>query len=90
MRLPATTEEELSRLYSGRDFAHFLELRSITTCALQTEGDFRQVVVDYAVEAAARGAVYLEGSFSQPSERGALCDEETRERLRELGDPFAW
>jgi aminodeoxyfutalosine deaminase len=40
----------------------------LTTNALQHAGDFRQVVVDYAEEAASHGAVYLEGIFS-PAER---------------------
>ena len=35
-----------------------------------TREDFRQVVVDYAAEAAAHGAVYVEGIFS-PAERVA-------------------
>jgi aminodeoxyfutalosine deaminase len=77
LRLPAETQQELTALYSYRDFLHFLELWSLTTCALQTERDFRQVVLDYAVEAAAHGAVYLEGIFS-PAERvvtGASWDE---------------
>lgn len=48
----------------------------MTTSALQPERDFRQVVVDYATEAASRGAVYLEGIFT-PVERvgGASWDE---------------
>jgi len=33
--------------------------------ALQTADDFRQVVVDYAAEAAGLGAVYIEGIFSR-------------------------
>ena len=40
----------------------------LTTNALRTAKDFRQVVVDYAEEASAHGAVYIEGIFS-PSER---------------------
>jgi aminodeoxyfutalosine deaminase len=40
----------------------------LTTNALRTEADFRQVVTDYAAEAAAHGAVYVEGIFS-PAER---------------------
>jgi aminodeoxyfutalosine deaminase len=66
--LPAETEEELARLYEFRDFGHFIEVWVLTTNALRSEEDFRQVVVDYAAEAAAQGAVYLEGIFS-PSER---------------------
>jgi aminodeoxyfutalosine deaminase len=66
--LPAETEEGLADLYDFRDFAHFIEVWILTTNALRTEKDFRQVVVDYAAEAASHGAVYLEGIFS-PGER---------------------
>jgi aminodeoxyfutalosine deaminase len=66
--LPADTVEGLAELYAFRDFRHFIEVWILTTNALQTEEDFRQIVVDYAAEAAAHGAVYLEGIFS-PAER---------------------
>jgi aminodeoxyfutalosine deaminase len=66
--LPADTEEGLAELYDFRDFAHFIEVWILTTNALRTAEDFRQVVVDYAAEAASFGAVYLEGIFS-PGER---------------------
>jgi aminodeoxyfutalosine deaminase len=66
--LPAETEDELAELYDFRDFAHFIEVWILTTNALRTAEDFRQVVVDYAAEAASFGAVYLEGIFS-PGER---------------------
>jgi aminodeoxyfutalosine deaminase len=66
--LPAETEEELAAIYHFRDFRHFIEVWVLTTNALRTEADFRQVVVDYAEEAASHGAVYFEGIFS-PSER---------------------
>src|SRR3954466_13138408 len=66
--LPAETEEELQALYDFRDFTHFIEVWILTTNAMRTEQDFRQVVVDYAEEAASHGAVYLEGIFS-PAER---------------------
>jgi aminodeoxyfutalosine deaminase len=66
--LPGETEEEVAALYEFRDFAHFIEVWVLTTNALQKADDFRQVVVDYAGEAAAHGAVYLEGIFS-PAER---------------------
>ena len=62
--------DDLESLYRFRDFAHFIEVWILTTNALRTEEDFRQVVVDYAEEAAAHGAVYLEGIFS-PAERVA-------------------
>ncbi len=66
--LPADTEEGLEALYEFRDFAHFIDVWILTTNALRTEDDFRQVVVDYAREAASHGAVYVEAIFS-PSER---------------------
>jgi aminodeoxyfutalosine deaminase len=66
--LPADTEEEIAALYEFRDFAHFIDVWVLTTNALQKADDFRQVVVDYAAEAASHGAVYVEGIFS-PAER---------------------
>jgi len=75
--LPADNEDQLSELYQFRDFEHFLELWLMTTRAVQTEEDFRQVVVDYAAEAVGHGAVYIEGIFT-PAERvggGASWDE---------------
>jgi aminodeoxyfutalosine deaminase len=66
--LPAETEAGLAQLYEFRDFAHFIDVWILTTNALRTEEDFRQVVVDYAAEAASHGAVYVEGIFS-PGER---------------------
>ena len=59
---------DLEALYRFRDFRHFIEVWILTTNALQTEDDFRRMVVGYAAEAAAHGAVYLEGIFS-PAER---------------------
>jgi aminodeoxyfutalosine deaminase len=89
--LPADTPEEIRDLYRYRDFDHFIEVWILTTNALQTAEDFRQVVVDYAAEAARHGAVYIEGIFS-PIERtwrgvswdalfGGYCDgaQEARE-----------
>jgi aminodeoxyfutalosine deaminase len=66
--LPSDTVEGLERLYEFTDFAHFLQVWILTTHCLRTAADFRQVVVDYAAEAASFGAVYLEGIFS-PCER---------------------
>ena len=66
--LPVSTEAELTALYDFRDFNHFIEIWVLTTNALRRDEDFRQVVVDYAREAAAHGAVYIEGIFS-PAER---------------------
>jgi aminodeoxyfutalosine deaminase len=56
--LPADSVHGLALLYQYRDFAHFLQTWQLTTRALRTERDFRQVVVDYAAEAASHGAVY--------------------------------
>lgn len=76
--LPASTESELAELYRFRDFAHFIRVWTMTTHALRTERDFREVVVTYAAEAARHGAVYIEGIFSPPSpcataRRGTRC-----------------
>jgi aminodeoxyfutalosine deaminase len=66
--LPADTVEGLASLYEFRDFRQFIEVWILTTNALKKEADYRQMVVDYAAEAASHGAVYLEGIFS-PAER---------------------
>ncbi|HEU5477813.1 MAG TPA: adenosine deaminase [Gaiellaceae bacterium] len=69
--------DDLESLYRFRDFAHFIEVWILTTNALRTETDWRQMVVDYAGEAASHGCVYLEGIFS-PAERvrrGCAWDE---------------
>lgn len=66
--LPADTAEGVAALYDFRDFAHFIEVWVLTTNALSETEDFRQVIVDYAAEAASHGAVYFEGIFS-PAER---------------------
>jgi aminodeoxyfutalosine deaminase len=60
--------DNLESLYRFRDFAHFIDVWILTTNALRTAEDFRQVVTDYAAEAASHGAVYLEAIFS-PAER---------------------
>jgi aminodeoxyfutalosine deaminase len=77
LTLPATDVDELTELYRFRDFDHFIELWTMTTHVIRTDADFRQVVVAYAREAAAHGAVYVEGIFT-PAERvlgGASWDE---------------
>jgi aminodeoxyfutalosine deaminase len=66
--LPADSEEGIAALYEFRDFAHFIDVWVLTTNALQRAEDFRQILVDYAAEAASHGAVYLEAIFS-PAER---------------------
>lgn len=65
-QLPADTVEGLTELYRFTDFRHFIEVWKLTTNCLRTAEDFRQVVVDYAAEAASFGAVYVEGIFSPP------------------------
>lgn len=75
--LPANTVEGLAELYRFRDFNHFISVWVMTTGALRTAEDFRQVVVDYAEEAARYGAVYVEGIFSpaEPVARGVPWEE---------------
>jgi aminodeoxyfutalosine deaminase len=75
--MPADSVEEMARLYKFRDFPHFLQVWMLTTGALRTEQDFRQVVVDYAAQAASHGAVYLEGIFTpaEPVGRGVPWEE---------------
>lgn len=62
-RLPVDTEAELRELYEFTDFSDFIRVWVMTTGCLRTADDFRQIVVDYAAEAAGFGAVYLEGIF---------------------------
>lgn len=62
--LPVQTAEELRAFMRFRDFDHFIESWFATTPALQTEQDYRELVVDYARRAQERGAVYLEAIFS--------------------------
>jgi aminodeoxyfutalosine deaminase len=52
------------------DYEHFIDMWLLTTAAVRTETDFRQIVVAYAEDAAPHGAVYLEGIFT-PVERVA-------------------
>src|SRR5258708_15987036 len=61
--LPADSAAGLAGLYEFRDFAHFIEIWILTTRALPTQPDFPQVVVYYPGEAAAPGALYLQGTF---------------------------
>ena len=75
--LPVSTVEELRDLYRFRDFAHFIQTWILVTSTLRTADDFREILVDYAEEAAGYGAVYLEAIFS-PAERvrrGATWDD---------------
>ena len=67
--------DDLESLYAYRDFRHFIETFELTAGALQRYDDFRQIVVDYAAEASAHGAVYLEGIFVPGFWRGLDTDE---------------
>jgi aminodeoxyfutalosine deaminase len=67
--------DDLASLYRFRDFTHFVEVFELTTGALQRYDDFRRIVVDYAAEAAAHGAVYLEAIFTPGLWRGLDTDE---------------
>ena len=67
--------DDLESLYRFRDFSHFIEVFELTAGALKRHDDFRQVVVDYAAEAAGHGAVYLEAIFAPGLWRGLDTDE---------------
>lgn len=62
--LPADTVAGLQALYEFTDFEDFIRVWLMTTGCLRTADDCRQVVVDYAAEAAGFGAVYVEGIFA--------------------------
>jgi aminodeoxyfutalosine deaminase len=68
--LPTDSVGGLRSLFQFRDFNHFVEVWILVTNAMRHADDFRQLVVDYAGEAARHGAVYIEGIFS-PIERAA-------------------
>jgi len=74
---PAQTVEALAELYRFRDFRHFLDVWTLSTAAFLHADDFREIVVDYAEEAAGHGAVYLEAIFSpaEPASRGVPWEE---------------
>lgn len=82
--LPADTVEGIASLYDFADFSHFIDVWLLTTSVLRTAEDFRQIVVDYAAEAASFGAVYLEGIFS-PGQHVEL----QRLRFDEIFEGFA-
>jgi aminodeoxyfutalosine deaminase len=75
--LPVETVEELRELYRFRDFDHFIKTWLLATSVLRTADDFRRITVEYAAEAKAQGAVYIEGIFSptQQARRGVDLDE---------------
>ena len=63
--------DDLESLYRFRDFAHFIEVWILTTNALRTAEDFRQVVVDYAAEAASHGCRLPRGDLQPGRARPA-------------------
>ena len=67
VKLPAHTVGGLERFCRFSGFDRFIEVWVKTTGVLRHDGDFRQVVVDYAGELAAQGCRYAEPLFS-PSE----------------------
>ena len=71
--LPADTVEELEQLYVFRDFEHFIELWIMTTHAIRTEADFREIVVAYTHEAATPVPCTSRASSRRPSASWAAC-----------------
>lgn len=55
--------DDLESQFRYRDFPHFLEVFQLVANSLQHYDDFREVVVAYAEEAAAHGALYIEAIF---------------------------
>jgi len=92
VELAAETPQELAALLQFQNFDDFIEAFLVVTGVLLHEDDFREIVVEYAGEAAGHGALYIEGIFSpaQAVQRGVswdavfsgYCDgiEEARER----------
>jgi aminodeoxyfutalosine deaminase len=73
--LPVEDVEGLAALNDFKDFTGFIHVFELTAGALQHADDFRQVVVEYAEEAAKHGAVYVEGIFTPGLWRGLDTDE---------------
>jgi aminodeoxyfutalosine deaminase len=75
--LPARDADELAERYRYRDFAHFVSAWVLTSRVLRRADDFRRIVVEYAGEASAYGAVYIEAIFSpaEPVLRGSSWEE---------------
>lgn len=75
--LPVDSVAELADLYRFTDLSHFVSVWVMTTMCLRTADDYRQILVDYAGEAAGFGAVYLEAIFSpcERVKRGVSWDE---------------
>jgi aminodeoxyfutalosine deaminase len=72
--LPVDSVDGLQALYEYRDFEHFIEIFMLTSSALERAEDFQQIIVEYAEEAVAHGAVYLEAIFSLGLWRGLDSD----------------
>jgi aminodeoxyfutalosine deaminase len=73
--LPADSADGVAALYEFDDFEGFIRAFELTAGALQHADDFRQVVVEYAEDAAKHGAVYVEGIFTPGLWRGLDTDE---------------
>ena len=75
--LPADSPEELADLFHFTDLPHFIDIWLMVTACLRTANDFRRITVDYAGEAVAQGAVYIEGIFAplQLVRRGIAWEE---------------
>jgi aminodeoxyfutalosine deaminase len=67
--------EDLDGVYRCKDIPQFSELFVLAVGALAYYDDFRQVVVDYAGEAKAHGALYLEAIFAPRLRHGLDTDE---------------
>ncbi|HEY2353397.1 MAG TPA: adenosine deaminase [Gaiellaceae bacterium] len=67
--------DDLEAQFRYRDFMHFLEVFQLVAHSLKHYDDFREIVVAYAEEAKAHGAVYLEGIFVPGLWRGLDTDE---------------
>lgn len=58
--LPADSVEGLRELFRFQGFEHFIQVWLLIAAVLRTADDFRQIISDYAEDAAAHGAVYIE------------------------------
>jgi aminodeoxyfutalosine deaminase len=61
--LPASTEDGLRALYHFGGLADFVRVWRLTTGCIRTGADARQILLEYAADAAAHGAVYVEAIF---------------------------
>ena len=74
---PVAAEAGPAELHGPTDFARFIQAWIAMSGVLRRARDFREVVVDYAAEAAAQGCVYIEAIFSpaEPARRGTPWQE---------------